>query len=98
MALKITNNQGIFEIKGSIVRENASSLKRHFEQLLHTSDKVILCVDKVKKIDVTGVNVLTTLFKNAMKNNKVFFVIGKENEKVRKAFGDCSYVLRNDFV
>ncbi|EZH73584.1 hypothetical protein ATO12_16740 [Aquimarina atlantica] len=98
MALQITKNQGIFEIKGSIVAENTKSLQHHFENLLFNSDKVILCMDKVKKIDASGVTVLTKLFRNAMEHNKVFYIIGKENKKVSNAFGKVNYILRSDFV
>ncbi len=98
MALQITNNQGIFEINGSIVAENAKSLQHHFEQLLFTKDKVILSVDFVNKIDNSGVNALTNLYKRAMKSNKVFYIIGKENNKVKNAFGKVNYMLRSDFV
>ncbi|WP_108868913.1 STAS domain-containing protein [Aquimarina aquimarini] len=98
MALKITKNQGIFEIRGSIIAENAQSLHHHFEKLLFTSDKVILCMDKVKKIDKSGVSVLTKLFRNAVENNKIFYIIGKQNSKVKNAFGNVSYILRNDYV
>ena len=98
MALQITNNQDVFEIKGNIVAENARSLQHHFEELLFNSEKVIVCLDKVKKIDAFGVNVLSALFKNAMKNNKIFFIIGKENKIVSNAFGTVNYILRRDFV
>ncbi len=98
MTLLITKNQGIFEIKGSIVAENTQSLQHHFEKLLSNGDKVILCIDKVKKIDAFGVTVLTKLFRNAMKNNKIFFIIGKGNKEVSNAFGNVNYILRNDFV
>ncbi|WP_281989207.1 STAS domain-containing protein [Aquimarina aggregata] len=98
MALRITKNQEVFEIKGNIVAENARSVQHHFEKLLFHSEKVVVCLDKVKKIDAFGVNVLTRLFKNAMKNNKIFFIIGKENKIVRQAFGNVNYILRSDFV
>ncbi len=98
MALKITNNYGVFEINGSIIAENAKSLQHHFEQLLFTSDSVILSVDNVKKIDASGVSALTNLYKRAMKSNKIFYIIGKENKKVQKAFGKVNYILRGDFV
>ncbi len=98
MALRITKNQGVFEIKGSIVAENAKSLQHHFEKLLFNSDKVILCVDKVKKIDISGVAVLTKLFRSAVESNKIFHIIGKENKAVREAFGKVNYILRSDFV
>lgn len=98
MAIKITQNQGIYEINGSIVAENAQSLQDHFEKLLFSVDKVVLCIDKVKKIDASGVAVLTRLFRNAVKNDKVFYIIGKENKKVSKAFGSVNYILRNDNI
>ncbi len=98
MAIQITKNKEIFEIEGSIVAENVRSLQDHFEKLLSKTDKIILCVDKVSKIDSSGVVVLTKLFKTAMKKNKIFYVIGKENEKVKTAFGHVNYILKSDFV
>ena len=98
MAIQIIKNQEIFEIKGNIVAENVASLQHHFEKLLTKTDKVIVCIDNVKKIDASGVLTLTKLFKNAMKNNKIFYVIGKENKKIKTAFGKVSYQLKSDFV
>ena len=98
MALKITQDQGIYQVKGSIVAENVNSLKRYCEQLLFSKEKVILCLDKVKRIDTSGVNVLNVLFKNAMKENKIFYIIGKQNKEVRTAFGKVNYVLKNDYL
>ncbi|WP_298545068.1 STAS domain-containing protein [uncultured Aquimarina sp.] len=98
MALQIKNNYGIIEISGSIVGENTRSLKQHCEQLLSKSDQIILSVDHVSKIDASGVQVLTTLYRNAMKLNKIFCVIGKENKNIRNAFGKVNYILRSDFV
>ncbi|PKV53028.1 STAS domain-containing protein [Aquimarina sp. MAR_2010_214] len=98
MALRITKNQGIFEIKGSIVAENTKSLQHHFEKLLFNADKVVVYMDKVKKIDASGVSVLTKLFRKAMESNKIFHIIGKENKKVSNAFGKVNYILRSDFV
>lgn len=96
MALKITQNQGIYEIKGSIVAENVNSLRRHCEQLLFNREKVVLCLDKVTKIDNSSVHALNSIFKKAVKNNKIFYVIGQQNQKVRNAFGKVNYVLRSD--
>ncbi len=98
MALRIKKNHGIFEINGSIIAENAKSLQHHFEQLLFTEDRVVLSVDHVERIDISGVNVLSNLYKRAMKSNKVFYIIGKENLKIKKAFGKVNYILRKDFI
>jgi len=98
MALTITSNYGILEITGSITGENSRSLQRHFEQLLLTTDKVIVSLDSVKKIDAFGIQVFTRLYKNAMKLNKIFFLIGKENKNIQAAFGKVNYILRSDFI
>lgn len=98
MPLQIKNNQGIFEINGNIIAENVYSLKHHFEQLLVQSERIIISLDHVKKIDAYGVQVLTKLHKMAMKSNKILSIIGKENKTIKKAFGNFSYVLSSDFV
>ncbi|WP_299434721.1 STAS domain-containing protein [uncultured Aquimarina sp.] len=98
MALTITNNQGIFEINGSLINKNALSLEHHFHQLMNHKEKIVISLSKVSHVDTYGVRVLTNLYKNAMKSNKIFYIIGKENKKVQKAFGKVNYILRNDFV
>jgi len=98
MSLQITNNYGIIEISGNLVGENTRALKKHFEQLLALSDQVILSIDHVHSIDASGVQVLTALYRNAMKLNKIFCIIGKENKNIQSAFGKVNYILRSDFV
>jgi len=98
MALQITNNQGVFEIKGSLINKNALSLEHHFRQLMNHKEKIVVSISKVKYIDTYGVRVLNNLCKNAMKSNKIFYVIGKDNKKIQEAFGKGSYILRNDFL
>ncbi len=98
MALQIINDQGIFKIKGKISTKNAKSLQSHLEQLLATTDTIILCLDQVKKIDTYGVHVLTHLYKEAMNNNTIFHIIGRENKIIKNAFGKVNYILRSDFV
>ena len=98
MQLQITNNQGILEIKGTIMNKNVQKVKNHFENILLKYERVIISLDHVQKIDAKGVAVLTKLHNNAMKFNKIFCIIGKENKAVREAFGQASYVLRSDFI
>ena len=98
MALHITSNQGVFELNGNIVGKNAISLQHHFEHLLFTKDMVVLSVDHVKKIDSYGIQVLTSLYRRAMKNNKIFYIIGTENKRLQKAFGKVNYILRRDIM
>ncbi|MDY8134644.1 STAS domain-containing protein [Aquimarina sp. 2201CG5-10] len=98
MALAITNNEGVFEITGNLINKNALSLEHHFRQLMNHSEKIVISIDKVKQIDTYGIRVLTNLHKNAMKSNKIFYIIGKENKKVKNAFGKVNYILKKDFI
>ncbi|WP_299260265.1 STAS domain-containing protein [uncultured Aquimarina sp.] len=98
MALQITNNFGILEIEGEIKGTNVKSLKHHFEHLLQHKDQIVLSLENVKKIDISGVSALTKLYKKAMSLNKIFYIIGNNNKAINKAFGKNSYVLRNDYL
>ncbi|MHA7056311.1 STAS domain-containing protein [Aquimarina sp. M1] len=98
MALKITNKQGVYELIGNVQGENALSLQGHFELLLNSTEKVILSLEKVKHIDTSGIQALTNLYRGAIKNNKIFYLIGSENNMINAAFGKVNYMLRNDFL
>ncbi|MDY8134643.1 STAS domain-containing protein [Aquimarina sp. 2201CG5-10] len=98
MTLKITNNYGVFEIKGNIVGANTLLLETHFEylfeQLAFTSNQVILSLHKVTNIDAYGIHILKVLYKKAMRSNLNLCIIGKENKIVRDAFRRISYIKR----
>ncbi|SEL66436.1 STAS domain-containing protein [Aquimarina amphilecti] len=98
MALKITNNYGVYELEGNVEGTNTMSLKHHFEQLMSSSEKIILSLEKVKRIDAHGIQVLTNLYRKAIKKNKIFYMIGSENHMITKAFGKVNYMIRKDFV
>ncbi len=93
MALQITNNQGYFKIEGSIIFENIEKLTIYFERLLQEYDEIIISLNNVVKIDPYGVFLLKKIYKNALLTNKVFCLIGKENDIVNKAFGENSKVI-----
>jgi len=96
----IVNNSGVFEILGSIITENSSGIKNHFEKLLENKEEVIISIDNVRSIDFTGINVLATLYKKAVKENKALYIIGKSNENIKKMFAitKMDFILSRDFV
>lgn len=98
--LQINYTQGIFEVEGKLLAENSYSLKRHFEMMLKESKKIVLSLDKLESIDVSGINSIISLYKNAIKQNKIFYVIGKGNRKIAKALNipKLRYIVRNDFL
>ncbi|WP_459209564.1 STAS domain-containing protein [Aquimarina rhabdastrellae] len=100
MALTIENNHGIFEINGKIHSENVRSLQNYFECLIDISDSLIISIENVKKIDISGVNALGMLYKKAMKGNKALSIIGKDNKNIQSVFKHTkmNFILKNDFV
>ncbi|VXB21509.1 conserved hypothetical protein [Flavobacterium sp. 9AF] len=98
MALKITNNSGIYEINGLLNAQNAESMKSYFEALIDNNKPVTLSLDKIKDIDKQAVNCLGCLYKKAMSKNQFFYIIGSENKKVRDLFREQKmfYALRRD--
>lgn len=102
MEQKITNNSGVFEISGNIIAENASLVKDHFEKLINRSDKgeLIISLDRIESIDISGVNALATLYKKAIKSNTALYIIGKQNRNIKEIFSTTKmdFILSRDFV
>lgn len=97
MALQITNNSGIFEINGDLNSQNVFSLNNHFNALLDGSKMITLSLNKIKSIDKTAVNAIANLYKKALVSNKIFYIIGQENEKVNQQFHieKLNYILHS---
>lgn len=100
MAFQISNNQGIFEINGLLNAQNVNSMSNYFEALIESTRIITISLDKINDIDKAAVKVLGSLYKKAITNNKVFYIIGSENKKVRDLFKQekMFYVLRRDVL
>ena len=98
MALQITNNSGIFELNGFLNAQNTYSIKNYFEKLIESNKAVTISLDKINDIDKVAVKCLASLYKKAITTNRVFYIIGSENKKVRDVFKEekMFYVLRRD--
>jgi anti-anti-sigma factor len=86
MALQITNNAGVLEIKGSLNAQNTSSLQNYFEALINQSNFIKLSLNNIVDFDKTAFQVIISLYKKALSKKKVFYIIGKENQKVADLF------------
>lgn len=83
--LLINHSQGIVEIEGNLASTNSKNLTAHFEALFSTESKIVLSLNKLNSIDHSGVNCIINLYKKAIKNNIIFYVIGKTNKKISKS-------------
>lgn len=96
--LQITQTQGILEVKGSLMAENVNSLSSHLNVLLQKGKDVVLSLDKLDAMDQSGMMAIAKLYKQAIKNNKIFYVIGKSNKKIASIVANpiMRYVIRED--
>jgi anti-anti-sigma regulatory factor len=91
MSIQITYDGGVYEIKGLLNAQNGKSLKNHFEVLMNHSKGMVLSLNKVVDIDSSSVNIISDLYRKAQKNDTLFYIIGKENQKVKELFSALNY-------
>lgn len=98
MALQITNNAGILEINGSLNSQNTVSLQNYFEALINQSSFIMLSLNNIIDMDKTAFYIIISLYKKALSKNKVFYIIGKENQKVVDLFETekLNYLLKSN--
>lgn len=98
MALQITNNAGILEINGSLNSQNTVSLQNYFEALINQSSFIMLSLNNIVDMDKMAFQTIITLYKKALSKNKVFYIIGKENQKVVDLFEKekLNYLLKSN--
>jgi len=99
MSLEIINNKGTFEVSGEFTSENKGKVKEYFNDLLDNYYEVVMCLNKIKKIDESAIDVLKFIHKKASKRRKVLFVLGKNNRLIKKTFRifNISYIFKNDY-
>lgn len=86
MALQITNNAGVLEMKGSLNAQNTVSLQNYFEALINQSNFIKLSLNNIDDFDETAFHVIISFYKKALSKNKAFYINGKENQKVADLF------------
>ncbi len=99
MSLEIINNKGVFEVCGDFTSENKGKVKEYFNDLLDHYYEVVMCLENIKKIDESAIDVLKFIHKKATKRSKVLFVLGKNNTMIKRTFRifNISYIFKNDY-
>ena len=82
MALEIRQKKDIFELKGKLNTKNSRTFIIHFEYLIKTFKNVTVNIDKVKAIDITGVEAMKTLIAISLKNHCQFYITGRGCEDI----------------
>jgi len=90
MALQILEQNGTFELQGSLTTTTTRSFIIHFEHIIKTMKEVTVNIDKVDAIDVSGVEALKTLMAIALRSNNIFWVIGNGCKEIYDDY-KCSF-------
>ena len=98
--LQINYRQGIYEVKGKLSAQNSKSLKMHFENLLNIKSELVISLDKLQNIDTSGINTIISLYKNALRDNKILYIIGKTDEHINNSIAKSKlkYIVKSDFI
>ena len=86
MALTITRNEKIFEIKGQINASTASYFQTHFVLTLNSTNGLAIDINKVTEIDSNGIQALKSIYDKAQTWKKPFYIIGTGSKELYKEF------------
>jgi len=76
MSLKISNQNGTFNVEGRLNAATALAFKTHMEYVFELNHELLINIDAVKEIDTTGLAVLKSLYLHALIKNKPFYILG----------------------
>jgi len=86
MALKITEQNSIFVIEGSINSATAKSFQNHLNILINHYSEVTINIDKVNNIDEHGLSILREFHLNALRFKRGFWIIGNGCKEIYDEF------------
>ena len=82
MALTITRNNKIFEVKGSLNESTASYFKTHLAITLNSLNGLAIDINEVTEIDDNGMQALKSIFDKSIAWNKPFYIIGNGGKEI----------------
>ncbi|WP_298520887.1 hypothetical protein [uncultured Kordia sp.] len=91
MALQITQQNGTFLLNGKLNATTSRAFIIHFEYIIEQYQNVVVNIDGVSEIDYDGLEGIKTVTAIALRNHKMFSVIGNGCKDVYQDF-NCSQV------
>lgn len=100
MALRIEENNGIFEIMGKITSQDLGVLNTYFKAIQEKNETLFVSIEKVTEMDNSVAYFFEKLYKEAAGNNQVIHIIGKHNSKITEVMRNSGteYILSPDRV
>jgi len=91
MALQITQQNGAFLLSGELNSLSIRSFVIHFEYLIEHHQNIIVNIDGLTEVDYDGLEGIKTVTAIALRNHKMFSVIGNGCKDIYQDF-NCSQV------
>lgn len=86
MAIQITYDGGVYQIKGLLNSQNSVYLENHLNTLMVDSSGIVLSLEKVTAIDQYATRSVVALQIKAQEKHKMFYIIGRKNKNVVDQF------------
>ncbi|WP_117885669.1 STAS domain-containing protein [Aureibaculum luteum] len=90
MAIKISKTDNIFNVEGQINFSTANYFKTHLTITLNSSRGLTININNVSEIDDSGIIALKSIYMNALKWNKPFYIIGEGSNAIYKKYGQAN--------
>ena len=82
MAVQIKEEYGILKVVGVLNSETARLTIDFVNTLLETKERVLVSLEGVLSLDKMAAKAIEKLYTNAVKNNKVLSIFGKQNSNI----------------
>lgn len=86
MAIQITYDRGVYEVKGLLNSQNSVYLENHLNSLMVDASGIVLSLEKVTAIDQYATRSVIALQVKSEEKNKMFYIIGRKNKNVVDQF------------
>jgi len=100
MALRIEENNGLFEIMGKLSSQNLGVLKTYFKAVLEKNETLLVSIEKVTEMDISAAHFFENLYKEVASDNKVIHIIGRQNSRISQIMqkSGTDYILSSDRI
>lgn len=86
MALKITNYNNFYQLKGVLDRNSVYSFQQEFKHIFKKLNTITISIEGIESMDKYGVNAMAELHNQAIIENKKFAIIGNGCEDLYHHF------------
>lgn len=86
MSLKITENNGVYFLRGNLNALTSNFLLKHIELLKELGHGITINIDFVNEIDAFGMLTLRNLYKSTLRRNQNFWITGNGCKEIYQDF------------